>query len=486
MKRNVAVAVAIVLGLVLLAVGIVKGRKQGVPAASLAAKVVKLEVAETPPEPSVWIDVHAPKKGWDAIRRNGWIQRALAEPLGQGFTAGWSAFLSTAGKDLGGAFEGQVLDLVAGRLLAQPFRVVTFAGADATGAPAMVVAAPGAEARAAFEVMEKVARNGTFEASRCPGPEPAAGAPPPSPVAVSRWLVAEHALYAAFRDDRLVLARHPMAVVQALCALPPDVPAAEGVDLSVSFARTGLGREAQLLAALLGVGPAPRLAFAIEGDALVPRGIVGALDAPDRLEGVAPPEALLKLVPADAGVVLLASLRLPATLDRKSLQAHLAGKWTGPTEARTVAIVWNPRGERDRAPEVAVLWPDRDRKLLDDAFSGPNELFRRHACGHEILASTAELAMRADRTCAGKGPSILSAAPPVAAGVRAPLSVALGVDVGSVLSRLVADAWEAERGEKAPPAPEIEAARRLLEELPYVGLRGVAKGDALVPGGFKS
>lgn len=486
MKRNVAVAVAIVLGLVLLAVGIVKGQKKAAPAVPLAAKAVKLEVAPTPPEPSVWVDLHAPAKAWGAIRRNGWLQRALAEPLGQGFTAGWSAFLSTTGKDLGGAFEGRVLDLVAGRLLAQPLRIVTFAGADATGAPAVVVSGPSPEARAAFEVMEKVARNGTFEAPRCPGPEPAAGARAPSPIAVSRWLVAEHALYGALRDDRLVLARHPMAVVQALCAVPPDVPEAEGVDLSISFARTGLGREAQLLAALLGVGPAPRLAFAIEGDALVPRGIVGSLDAPGRLEGGPPPEPLLKLVPAEAGVLLLASLRLPSPLDRSSLAAHLGGKWTGATEARTMAVVWNPRGERERAPEVAVLWPSRDRELLDDAFSGPNALVRRRACGHEILASTPELAALAERTCAGKGPSILASAPPVAAGVRAPLSVALGVDVGRVLSRLVADAWRAERGAAAPPAPEIEAARRLLEELPYVGLRGLAKGDALVPGGFKS
>jgi hypothetical protein len=364
--------------------------------------------------------------------------------------------------------------------------VVTFAGADATGAPAVVVATPSAEAKGAFELMEKVAHDGTFEASRCPGPVPAPGSPAPAPIVVSRWLVAEHAIFGALRADRLVLARHPMAVVQALCALPPDVPRAEGVDLSVSFARTGLGREAQLLAAMLGVGPAPRLAFAVEGDALVPRGIVGGLDAPGRLEGTAPSEPLLRLLPADAGVVLLASLRLPAALDRKALAAHLAGKWTGATRPRTVAVVWTPRGESDRPPEVAVLWPDGDRKLLDDAFSGPNALVRRHGCGHEILASTADVASGIERACQGKAASMLSAAPQVVQGIRAPSSIGLGVNVGGVLSRLVADAWRSERGEKTPPAPEIEAARRLLEELPYMGLRGVADGDALVPGGFRS
>jgi hypothetical protein len=485
-KRNYALALAVALVAVLLAVALVRARKKGSPVAGQGAKPVQLEVAETPPEPSVWIDVHAPKPAWEALRKNGWLQRALAEPLGQGFTAGWSAFLSTDGKDLGGAFEGRVLDLVAGRLLTEPFRLVTYAGRDATGAPALVVAAPSAEARGAFELLETVAHNGTFEAPRCPGPEPAPGAPPPQPIVVSRWLVAEHALYAALRPDRLVLARHPLAVVQALCALPPDVPRADGVDLSVSFARTGLGREAQLFAALLGVGPAPRLAFAFEGDALVPRGIVGALDAPGRLDGAAPTEQLLKLVPAESGVVLLASLKLPVPLDRKSLAAHLGGKWGGVSEPRTIAVVWNPGGARDGTPEVAILWPERDRRLLDDAFTGPNKLARRRACGHEILASTAELATAAERACAGKGPSLLSAAPPVVQGIRSPTSVGIGVNVGGVLSRLVADAWRAERGEKAPPAPEIEAARRLLEELPYMGLRGVAKGDALVPGGFRS
>jgi hypothetical protein len=483
-KRNLAVAAAVGLVAVLIAVVAVGSRKKGKAGAGTEGAPVKLQISETPPEPSVWVDVHAPKKGWDALRRNGWVQRALAEPLGQGFTAGWSAFLSTSGKDLGGAFEGQVLDLVAGRLLAEPFRLVTFAGGDATGAPAVVVPSPNAEARGAFELMEKVARNGTFEAPRCPGPEPAPGSPAPPPIAVSRWLVAEHALYGAIRADRLVLARHPMAVVQALCALPPEVPRAEGIDLSVSFSRTGLGREAQLLAALLGVGPAPRLAFAFEGDALAPRGIVGALDAQGRLEGQAPAEPLLKLVPADAGVVLLASLRLPAVLDRKALAAHLAGKWSGATRPRTVAIVWNPRGDAERAPEVAILWPDGDRKLLDDAFSGPNELVRRRGCGHDILASSGELAGAIDRACQGKAPSVLSAAPPVAQGLRAPLSIGIGVNLGGVLSRLLGDAWRSERGEKS--ASEIEAARRLLEELPYVGLRGVAKGDALVPGGFRS
>jgi hypothetical protein len=420
------------------------------------------------------------------VRKNGWVQRALAEPLGQGFTAGWTAFLSASGKELGGAFEGQVVELLAGRLLTEPFRVVMYTGPDATGAPAVVLPMPSPDARAAFELLDTVARNGLLEAPRCPGPAPVAGTALPPPIVVSRWLVADHAIYAALRADRLLLARHPMAVVQAACAVPPDAPRADGVDLTVSFARTGLGREGQLFAALLGVGPVPRLAFAIEGETIVPRGIAGVLDAPGRLEGTSPGDPLLRLVPADSGVVLLASLRLPQPLDRKSLGAHLSGKWTGATRGRTVGVIWNPSGEKRLVPEVAIVWPDGDGKLLDDAFSGPNALVRRRACGHEILASTAEVASAAERACQGKVPSMLSAAPPVVAGLRAPVSIGIGVNVGGVLSRLVADAWRAEKGEKTAPAPEVEAARRLLEELPFVGLRGVAKGDALVPGGFKS
>ncbi|MGB8929850.1 MAG: hypothetical protein WCC48_01225, partial [Anaeromyxobacteraceae bacterium] len=213
---------------------------------------------------------------------------------------------------------------------------------------------------------------------------------------------------------------------------------------------------------------------------------VGALDAPGRLASAAPSELLLRLIPADSGVVLLAALKLPDPLDRKSLKAHLAGRWSGVTRPRTFAVIWNPSGARDRVPEVAILWPDGDRALLDDAFSGPNELVRRRACGHEILASTAAVATAVARACGESTPSILASAPPVVGGLREPLSIELGVNVGGVLSRLVADAWGAEKGDKTAPVPEIEAARRLLEELPFVGLRGVAKGDALVPGGFKS
>ena len=76
-------------------------------------------------------------------------------------------------------------------------------------------------------------------------------------------------------------------------------------------------------------------------------------------------------------------------------------------------------------------------------------------------------------------------APPVVAGLQAPVSLGVSMNVGLVLSRLLGDAYAAEHT-KGPASPEIESARRILEELPFFGLRGVAKGGALQPGGFRS
>jgi hypothetical protein len=80
----------------------------------------------------------------------------------------------------------------------------------------------------------------------------------------------------------------------------------------------------------------------------------------------------------------------------------------------------------------------------------------------------------------------------VVSGLRAPGSVTIGLNTGHLLSQLLADGYWSEQqlGKNAPlPAsapPEIEAARRDLETLPYVGLRGTVQGNSLVPGGFGS
>jgi hypothetical protein len=163
----------------------------------------------------------------------------------------------------------------------------------------------------------------------------------------------------------------------------------------------------------------------------------------------------------------------------------LKSGYAGPLAARSVAIVWNPRGDAALPTEVAVAWPERDAAALREAFTGPNRMEHRRACGHEVYASTGALASAMQKSCGKGGTSILDGPPAVVAGMRAPTSIALGAQVGQVLSRLVADARAADKGAKKD-APEMDSARRLLEELPFVGLRGVAREGALVPGGFRS
>jgi hypothetical protein len=491
-KRPVIVLVAVVAAAAIATAVVVLGRRPGRLARKQDGKPpVTLAVSTVPPEPSVWIDVHAPEKAWKAVRGNAWLAKVASAPLGQGLTTGWAGFLSTRGQDVADAFPGVLLDVVSGKLLADPFRVVFFSGPAATGAPAFVVPRPSSAAESAYDLLEGLARNGSFGATHCPGAKPPEPPPegqpaPPPAIVISRWLVAEHAVFAAKRDGRIVVAKNPIAVLQALCALPPDVPTAQGIDVSLSFSRDALGREAQLAASLLGLGKAPRLAFALEGDRLEPKGILGELGEPGRLDKAAPSEALLKLVPADAGVVILATLRLPDKLSTETLAAHLDRSYRGAYAARTVAVVWNPRGADRLATEVAVLWPDRDAALLREAFSGPNRMDRRRACGHEVYASTGSLAQSLLRACEGKSPSLLDAPPVVAQGLRAPTSFSVGVSLGAVLSRLLGDAWAEDPQNRTRDATDIDAARRTLEELPFLGLRGVAEGSSLVPGGFRS
>lgn len=482
-QRTRLILVGIVVAAVVAVVSAVVLKKpRGTPGAKDQGGPIAIAVSDVPPEPSIWIDVHAPREVWRSVRSNAWIAKAMSEPLGLGAGADWAGFLTTKGGDLANRFEGVVLDLFADRLLADPFRVIFFTGPAATGAPAIVVPQPSSAARGAYDLLDGAARNGTYTAASCPGKEAKGG----EPLAVSRWLIAEQALFASQRDGRIVLARNPAAVVQALCAAPADVPAAQGIDVSVSFSRDALGREAQLGAALLGLGPAPRLGFAVAGDRIEPRGFLGELSEPGRLGAGPPPLSLLKLLPADAGVVFVATLRLPEKLDRGTLAKHLEKTYQGPYAPRPVAIVWNPRGGGKLPTEVAVAWPDRDSDLLQEAFSGPNRMERRRACGHQVYASTGELAASVQKACEGKAPSILNAAPAVAKGLGQETSVGLGVNLGVLLSRLLADSRAADPASPKTPAPEIDAARRLLEELPFVGLRGVAKDGALVPGGFRS
>jgi hypothetical protein len=437
-----------------------------------------LETGGAAPAAAVWIDVHAPAAVWKAARESAWLRKVLADPLGQGFASSWSAFLGTRGTDLAGAFEGTVMDLAAGKLLAEPFRVVFLSGEAATGTPALLVPKPSGAARSAFDLLERASQSGRYDAARCPG----ATQDLREKLEVSRWLIADHAVFAARRDGRLALARNPLTVVQALCADLPAMKADQGVDVSVTMAPAALGRESQLGAALLGLAATSSFLFGVEGDRLVPRGVGGELSVPARLQSAAPGEDLLRLLPGDAGLVLLATLNLPDALDRQSLEDHLGGRYKGNLAPRTVAVLWNPS---PGATQVALAWPERDARALREFFTGPNQLFEKRACGHVVLASTGALAAAMERSCSGMTPSLLNGAPAVASGLRAPVSLGVNVNVGLVLSRLLGDAYAAEHA-KGPASPGIESARRLLEELPFVGLRGVARGGALTPGGFRS
>ena len=478
-KLVVAAGAAAVLAAAAVTAVLLARRREGAPADPRPATQKQVLVVGTvAATPAFWVDVHAPAALWKAARENPWVKRALAEPLGQGMGAGLAAFLGTRGTDLANSFEGTVLDLVLAKLLADPFRVVILGGAEATGAPVIVVPEPSSPAEAAFDILETAAANGSYEAQRCPG----ADAPLAETLAVSRWLIADHAVFAARLDGRMALARNPVAVVQALCARLPALASRGGVDLSLTFARAGLGRAPLLGATLLGLGETTTLQFALEEGSLVPRGIAGDLAMGERLGAATPPDELLRLLPGDAGVVLLTTLSLPEALDQTSLSEHLRGTFQGKRHARTVAVLWNPG---PGATQVAVAWPARDADFLREAFAGPNELLRVEACGHVVLASTASLASAAQRACGGRSPSLLNAAPAVVAGLRQPASVGVHVNAGLALSRVLAEAWAAEKG-KSAASPEIESARRLLEELPSMGLRGVAKGGALQPGGYKS
>jgi hypothetical protein len=245
---------------------------------------------------------------------------------------------------------------------------------------------------------------------------------------------------------------------------------------------------------VVGLGPDTRLQFAVEGTRLVGRGIAGALQGEPRLDSAPLSDDLLKLVPEETPVLLALQLKLPEQLSAESLKAYWEGKGSkGPTRTRQVALAWTPRGDAALPQEVALLWGrTEDAVALQGIFNGNNGLWRGDACKHHVLASTEDVLNRMRRACEGKVPNMLNAAGPVVQGLREPTSVSFGVHTGKLLSLLTADGYLSEQQVDAkkplPRAapPEIEAARRELEALPYVGLRGTVQGGSLVPGGFGS
>lgn len=444
-------------------------------------------------QPAVWVDVYAPAKVRGALVENRWLQEQLKKPLGQGFASSWAAFFGSTGEDLNASFKGAVFDVVAGQLLDSPFRALWFVGGDDSNAPAFIVPDPDIKAVGAYEAMERVANRGGFTADRCPEGASPSITPPEGGFKIARWLVAEASLYAAEAEDRIVVARQPSMVLRGLCAELVKLKAPAGVDLEVGFNTEVLGRELAFLTHALGLESGTRLQFAAEGARLVARGIAGSLADKVRLDAAPLSEELLKLVPADTPVLLALQLKLPESLEGAKVKAYWAGEEAGPVRTRQIALIWTPRGDADLSHEFALLWGrEEDGPALQDMFNGGNPLVRATLCKHQVLASEAGVLQRLQKACEGRSPNLLNAAGPVVAGLRAPGSVTLGVNTGQLLSQLLADGYWSEQqlGTRAPvPAaapPEIEAARRDVETLPYVGLRGTVQGDSLVPGGFGS
>lgn len=431
---------------------------EGMPEPAMTA----LEVPGTAAPSALWVDVHHPGKVRDALAANVWLRDQLQKPLGQGFIGAWAAFFGSTGEDLRAGFKGAVLDLFAGQLLDAPFRVTWFAGDARSSTPAFILPKPGRAATSAYEALDGVASRGGMTAPHCPG----GGSE--GTFEMKRWLVAEQTLWAGRLKDRLVLARHPVAVLHGLCAELPALKAKDGVDVELGYDPEAYGREVQLLSSVVGLAPGTRLQFGVEAGRLVGRGIAGELlDGPARLDAAPLSDDLLKLVPEDTPVLLAFQLKLPESLDPETLKAYWEkGGGKGPTRTRQVALVWTPRGDAKLPVELAVLWGRTDdAAALEGLFSGGyNRLVRGTHCNHVVLASNDAELERLRKACAGQQPNMLNAAGPVVAGLRAPTSVAFGVNTGRLLSGLTMDGYLSEfrvsRNAPMPSAAPRKSKRR--------------------------
>lgn len=478
------------------------GFHDGLP--ELDGTPIELTPSTEPVVTAALVDVYAPAKLRQAMAANAWLKELAASPLYDGFLGSWQGFLGTRGEDLGDRFSGTMFDLVSEKLLGGAFRVVLFGGAGSARTPAVVLQAPSKTALDAFELLDELVQRGSYQIAACPGAAPAdpdagsatpqgtTGPLPGSPDRISRWLVADHALYAGRTDDRIVLASQPLGVVQGACAELPAFGSRDGVDVEVELRADAFGRGAQALHHLLGMDSPLRVALAIEGERLVPRGLRAERMKPIGLQTAALDERLLKLVPADVEVLATLQLELPTTLDAESLKAQLGGGAAGPRTPRQIALVWTPHGTRAQPTEVAIVWSRvEDAEALGTLFSGGNALSPVEMCDALVLSSTEDLRERLSRTCHGQAPSVLAAAPAVVSGLRAPQSLGLTVNLGRVLWGLTEDAYRQEAIANGKPAPgvlpaELDAAARLLQALPILGFTGVLQGSALQPGGFRS
>lgn len=484
-------------------------------------KVVALKPPSDKLEAAFWVDVLEPKATHQALMGNAWVNQTAGMPVGRGFLGPWAVFFGTRGQDVGARFDGMVLNLFTSALMADPYRVVWLSGEKSARAPVVVVPEASGGALSALDMLLGAASKGGFSPQGCPGdasaspetPEgneestgeeaeaPKKDAPPPTPAAglatIHRLVLADHALYAAKVDKRLVFSMRPDAVLHGMCLKPFQLAnGGNAVEVGVSVSQNG--RALQGLAALLGLQGEAKLALGVEGDGFVPRGILAGPARPGRLAAGALDESMLKLVPEPTGLFVALNVALPETLDAASLGAAFSGKAApGRTVKRQVVVLWNPRGDFTLPSEVAVIWSRaEDEPALDSILSKTHPLLRQKLCGHLVLASTEQVMKEMAASCSGSAPSVLSAAPAVAKGLREPTSLGVHVNLGEVLAQLALDGWVTEprplpperaKPEKVAPPPEIDAARKQLQALPALHWRAVVdeKGQ-MTPGGFRS
>ena len=444
---------------------------------------VAMATLDSAPAPSISVEVLDPAALRAALQQNPWVREVLDKPLGRGFLGTWAAFLGTRGEDMKADCSGLVLDLILERVLDRPFAVIWFSGGKVTGVPALVVPDPSAAAKAAFTALDAVASRGTFTVARCLEEGAEGTAREVSDVTISRWLLADHAVYGAQAGERMVLGRHPSSVLQGLCATLPELAPKPGVVLEVALAAEAISRDAQLLDAFLGLAGTPRLSFGLEQGTLVPRGILAEVVTAGRLGAGKLDKQLLRVVPVEAPVGLALQLALPKQLDQESLTAYLGGTQAA-LVPRQVALVWYPNGDRGHGTELGLVWSGAaDRDALAGMFTGLRALAGT-PCDQVVLVSSEAMEQRLTAACKGSLPSLLHASEGVAKGWQRPMSVGLGLHLGQLLSRLTLEAYAREHRGALPP--EMQEVKAQLEALPFLGLSGLVEGSKLVPGGFRS